>query len=313
MTAKMTKTDEMFARITDRIVDAIAEGQAGKWQKPWTAILGGTGLHSNASTKRAYLGMNQLVLMAVAATEGYAVPVWATYKQFKALGGQVRKGEKGVELVKWGRSYTCDDCGAKGQTPCQAEGHTSSVRMWASSFYVFNVAQQDGFVWETGLEGKTAPERMADAEAFVAATGADIVHVAQDKAYYTPATDRITLPLREQFQTTQGYYGTLFHELTHWTGHASRLDRKGGVRFGDDRYAAEELVAELGATFLAAQFGVETDPHPEHVAYLASWLSALKSDPRTLYRAARDAQAAVEFLNEVAQANAGAEAEGRAA
>lgn len=301
-----TKTTEIFERITGRIVEIIERGEAGNWEKPWTSILASTGLHHNATTGKAYLGMNQLTLMAVAADLGYSVPVWATYRQFKALGGQVRKGERGVELVKWGRTYTCLDCDARGRVPCAEDGHTPDVHMWASTFHVFNVAQQDGYE-PAGLEVLSEPERHAAADRFIEATGATIHYAPQDRAYYDRSRDEIVLPLREQFQTAQGFYGTAFHELTHWTGAPHRLGRAKGSVFGDSKYAAEELVAELGSTFLAARFGIEADPHPEHVAYLASWLRALKADPRALYRAARDAQAAAEFLLGVAGVSLAAE------
>jgi antirestriction protein ArdC len=142
----------------------------------------------------------------------------------------------------------------------------------------------------------TEPERLANVEAFIEATGASITHKLSNEAFFSPVTDSITLPLREQFDTVQGYYGTTLHELTHWAGGAPRLDREKGRIFGDNAYAAEELVAELGATFLAAHFGIEVEPHPEHTNYLASWLKALKSDSKALYRAAKAAQDSTTFL-----------------
>lgn len=291
----MSTKQDVFESIVDRLIESIETNQTGTWDQPWTSVLGGGGLGINASTKKAYRGFNQFVLMLTAASNGYAQNVWATYKQFQALGGQVRKGETGTLLVKWGKTYTCDTDNKKGRFPCPVEGHTSSVHMWASPFTVFNVAQQDGFEFELPDLG-SEPERLAHVEEFVASTGAVIRHEPQNRAYYSPATDSITVPLREQFDTAQGYYGTVLHELTHWTGAEHRLARKKGRVFGDDAYAGEEFVAELGATFLAARFGVEAEPHIEHANYLGSWLKKVKADPRSLYRAAADAQAAVEFL-----------------
>lgn len=292
----MSKTDDLFEQITARVIEAIENGKAGKWEKPWTAAIGASGLGINAQTKAAYQGFNQFVLMVVTADAGYPVNLWATYKQWQALGGQVRKGERGTLLVKWGKTHVCNTCDWKSQkAPCPKDGHARDARIWASAFTVFNAAQQDGYEYEVPELGDE-PERFDHVEEFIVATGAAIRHIAGNRAYYNRLSDDITLPLREQFSTPQGYYGTALHELTHWTGADTRLDRTKGAIFGDSAYAAEELVAELGATFLAARFGVETDPHPEHVAYLDSWLKALKADNRALYKAAKAAQDAVSFL-----------------
>jgi antirestriction protein ArdC len=290
-----TKTDELFEGIVLKLISTIESGNHGEWTKPWTTLMGANGLGINAKTEKAYRGFNQFILLMTTAMEGYGQNVWATYKQYQALGGQVRKGETGVQLVKWGRTYSCDECDHKGKYPCGTPDHESSVRMWASPFTVFNIAQQDGFEIELPDLG-TGPERIEAVEKFIAGTGAEITWVAQNRAYYNRLDDKITLPLVEQFDSPQGYYGTALHELTHWTGAEHRLDRPKGKVFGDESYAGEELVAELGSTFLSARFGVETDPHPEHANYLASWLKALKEDPRALYRAAAAAQQAVEFL-----------------
>lgn len=292
-----TKTEELFEVITTKIIKAIESNADGNWDKPWTTILGAGGLGFNASTKKAYRGFNQFVLMFERALWGYDQNIWATYKQYEKLGGQVKKGEHGTKLVKWGKTYRCDieSCESKGRKPCPKPNHESSVYMWASGFTVFNIAQQEGFEFELpDLGGE--PERLAHVEEFIENSGANIQHVAGDRAYYNRSYDKITLPLREQFDTLHGFYGTALHEITHWTGHESRLDREFGKVFGNETYAGEELVAELGATFLAAHFGVEVEPHLEHANYLKYWLSQLKEDPRALYRGASEAQKAVEFL-----------------
>jgi antirestriction protein ArdC len=293
------RAEDIFQKVTDQIVHTIETGAEGTWTKPWQSVIAGGGIGINAQTRQAYKGMNQLILMVETAGSGYELNVWATYKQWTALGGQVRKGEHGTLLVKWGKTYHCDACSFKGRVPCQIAGHTSQVSMWASPFYVFNVAQQDGVTFELPELGDE-PTRLANVEAFVVGTGAAIFHQAGDEASYSPLTDSITLPLREQFSSPAGYYGTALHELTHWAGGSKRLARTKGVRFGDDEYAAEELVAELGSTFLAATFGIEVEPHADHAAYLASWLKVLKADSRALYRAAKAAQDSVEYLTELA-------------
>lgn len=296
----MSKTDDLFKGITDRIVEAIETGNHGKWQKPWTTVIGGQGLAVNPTPKHGgYHGFNQLWLMFVTAMEGHSSNVWATYKQWKVLGGQVQKGEVGTLLVKWGKTYRCATCQTKGPRPCEKSNHDISSSMWASPFKVFNIDQQEGYEIEIPDLGD-APARLARVEEFIDGSGAEIRYEAQDQAYFDKKADRITLPLREQFDTIQGFYGTALHELTHWTGAESRLDRTMGRIFGDSTYAAEELVAELGATFIAAKFGIEVEPHQEHTDYLAQWIEMLRSHPKALYSAAKMAQTSTDYLIDLA-------------
>lgn len=298
-TTTKTKTQEIIEGLVDKIVTTMGNGNTGRWQKPWTQVLGSQSMPVNATTHNQYKGFNVLVLWAVGADAGYAHQLWATYKQWQSVGGQVRKGEAGTQLVKWGVTYRCDGEGHKphkGARHCPDPDHRNERHMWASTFTVFNAAQQDGFeVPEVELP-ETTVERLAHAEEFVAALGADIREQPSNEAYYHTRNDFIIVPALAQFETQQGFYGTLFHELTHWTSHKSRLDRKTGAMFGDGAYASEELVAELGATYLASHFGIEVEPHVQHALYLEGWLKALKDDPMVLYRAARDASAAAEYL-----------------
>lgn len=295
----MSKTTELFETITTKLISVIEDGEAGKWSKPWTTMLANAGRSINPTTKKSYQGMNELVLMATVVADGYQSNTWATYKQWQSIEANVRKGERGTKLVKWGVSEKCVPCKSKYTERCRNASHAMDRHLWASGFTVFNADQVDGYDVPApkaieDLGG--APEKVAEIEAFVKATGAVINHRLQDRAFYSPSTDTITLPKEEQFETTNGYYSTKLHELTHWSGGKARLAREVGNVFGDAKYAAEELVAELGATFLAAHFGIEPEPHEEHAAYLASWLRGIKDDPMSLYRAAKQAQAAVDFL-----------------
>lgn len=289
-----TTTKEMFEAITARVIDLI-ENSEGRWQKPWQTVLGAEGIPTNAVTRKPYQGVNIIVLWATALNAGYEAPLWATYKQWQSIGAQVRKGEKATYGIKWGHSYKCQDCERKGMAPCPVEGHVSKGHLWASEFAVFNAAQVDGYEVPTP-DLTSAPERLAAVEEFIAALGADIRHVAGDRAYYSIDTDIVVLPLREQFETAPGYYGTLLHELTHWTGHKSRLDREQSNPFGSEKYAGEELIAELGSVFLAAHFGIEAEPHIDHANYLRHWLRVLRSDPMNIYRASKAASKATEYL-----------------
>ena len=293
------RTDELFEAVTNRLVAVIENGETGKWNKPWQSLFG-RGFPTNHVTKNEYLGFNTLAFMLTAMEKDYPLSLWATYKQWESVDGQVRKGEKGTLGIKWGKTYFCDSCSHRGQKRCGKGDHTNTYSMWNSTFTVFNIAQVDGITLPE-IDELTELERIEEVERFVAATGAEINHVAGDRAYYTHHNSVITMPLAEQFMTQQGYYGTLLHELTHWTGHEDRLNRDNQNRFGTEKYAAEELVAELGSAFLAARFGIEAEPHMEHAAYLKSWVKVLKDDPKNIYTAAKLASEAAAWLTEKAQ------------
>lgn len=290
----MSKADEVFEKIAAKLITAIEGTEQGTWSRPWQTVLAGTEFPKNALTGKQYQGMNALYFWILQAEREYPEARWGTYKQWKQLGEQVAKGEKGTQGVKWGTTYVCEPCGAKGASPCKG-GHINETRVWASVFYVFNIAQTEGY--EAPIENLgDGPEKLANVERMVAATGATIEHRKQNRAYYSHATDIITVPVVEQFETQQGYYGTLLHELTHWTGHETRLGRDAKNVFGSAKYAAEELVAEMGAAMLAAQYGVEIEPHVEHVAYLQSWVEVIRSEKMALYRAAKLAHEAARYL-----------------
>lgn len=297
------KTDDLFAEVTDKLIAMIKDADENGWTKPWTTVLAGAGIGVNVTTKKEYRGWNILALMFAKVEGDFTYNLWATYKQWKSVGAQVKGGEKGTPLVRWGVSYKCPVCSTKGATPCNA-GHPNDRTMWATVFTVFNADQVDGYeVVEEDLGDE--PTRLAAVETFIENTGAVIDHVKQNRANYNPSTDKITLPVREQFDTPQGYYGTALHEVTHWSGGGGerRLERKVGRIFGDQEYAGEELVAELGSAFLSAGFGIEVEPHVDHASYLKNWLAALESDPKALYRAAKLAQESTTFLTELAEEN----------
>jgi antirestriction protein ArdC len=165
---------------------------------------------------------------------------------------------------------------------------------------VFNLEQVDG--WQPPRPATPDPKRvLVEVERFVMATFADI-RIGGDRAYYRPGTDHIQMPDRDRFtgtetiDATESYYATLLHELTHWTGHAARLDRDLSGRFGREGYAMEELVAELGAAFLCSDLGITNRPRPDHAAYIAHWLAVLKKDTRAIFTAASKANEARRFL-----------------
>lgn len=277
--------------VTDRIIADLASG-VRPWTRPWAD--GGMGVRPLRHDGQPYHGVNVLTLWAEAALRQYSQPVWMTFRQALALGGAVRKGEKGARVVYANRLTR--------QEPDAPEGASDRTIAFLKSYTVFNLSQIDG------LDDRypTAPIPMLDpamkiaaVEAFFAATGAVIGH-GGTQAYYAPGPDRIQMPPFETFVDAEGYYATLGHEMTHWTRHPTRLDRDfGRQRFGDEAYGREELVAELGAAFLCADLGLALEPRPDHAAYLASWLQVLRHDKRFIFSAAAHAERAVAFLHDL--------------
>ena len=194
------KTDEFYQKLTDRVIASLEDADANGWKAGWASLFGGS-LPTNAKTKKAYQGGNVWVLWFEAEDKGFDSHIWATYKQYEALGGQVQKGETGTWLVRWVVSYKCQTCDSKGSYPCSTKGHKSTRSMFPSVFTVFNIAQQEGYEApeDKDREALTETERLEEVDAFLKATGANISHKAQDRAYYTPGTNDIVLPLADAF------------------------------------------------------------------------------------------------------------------
>lgn len=271
--------------ITDRFIEAI-EGNLieGRWVCPWNKL--GAGLPKNVVSGKAYRGMNLLIL----AMSGRGSNEWATYKQWAEKGAQVRKGEKGTAIL----APIIKNVDDAGQTEKRLVGFRGAT--------IFNAEQVDGYTPAPVVE---IPEfaRLETAEAFITNTGATIGH-GGDRAFYMPSQDRIQMPERGQFADASNYYGTIFHELIHWTKEKGRKDRSfGAERFGDNGYAMEELVAEIGASFLCAEFAIHAGFRDDHAKYVKSWLDQMKGDSRAIMTAASHAQAAVDFLLDAAEGN----------
>lgn len=272
---------DIHQQVTDSIIAALETAKPGDWRCPWNRASGG--LPTNAVSKKPYRGINILSLWCAAQAAGYADSRWATYKQWAEAGAQVRKGERS-SLIVFYKDHRVEP---------ESEGDDGR-RFIARASFVFNAAQVDGAttidsVLPAGAEPPTEFDR------FVAETGA-IVHEGGSTACYVPSTDEIRMPPRQAFHSTRGFTSTLAHELVHWTGAKSRLDRDLNGRFKTASYAAEELVAELGAAFTMVTLGLPSEPHQQHASYIASWLTLLKSDNRAIFTAAAKASQAVDFL-----------------
>ena len=250
----------------------------------------------NAVTGRPYRGINVLALWAAARAGGYGSGTWATYRQWRELGAQVRKGEQASPVVFW---RVLDERGAEGAGDGQDGGEGDEAgerrRLLARGYSVFNAAQVEGY-GAPALPVLPEVERIAHAEAFFAALGAAVEHSGA-RACYVPSRDVIRMPDFGLFRDAVAYYATLAHEATHWAGHPSRCARDLTGRFGSEAYAAEELVAELGAAFLCADLQLAAEPRPDHAQYVASWLKVLRGDKRAIFTAAAKAQTAADWMH----------------
>ena len=299
MTKRTTERQDVYQIVTDQIIEALENGTV-PWHKPWAGS--SAGLPRSLSTNKPYRGINTFILGFEALAKGYVSPYWGTYKAIAEKGGQVRKGEKSTLVTFWKRTRREVE---------KDNGETEEKLGMILRYYrVFNGEQAD---WDNDKylasltvdrPERTALERLDDAEAIVAAyiadNGPSVTH-GGDAAFYRPGFDTVTVPELDDFETAEAYYSTLFHELTHSTGHEKRLNREGVRRgdfgrFGDTVYSKEELVAEMGAALLSGIVGIEQTTIPSSAAYLASWLRNLKGDRKLIVQAAAQAQHAADRI-----------------
>jgi len=287
--AANAKVQSLHDNVTNRIIEQLEQG-CFPWVQPW-ASSGGTplGLPQNAATGRIYSGINILLLWSAAIEQGRPSQRWLTFKQALTLGGAVRKGEKGTMVVY------ADTFVPKAELEKVAASGEDARRIgFLKRFTVFHVEQCDGLPADPDAAlppGRTEP--LPHVEAVIAATGADI-RIGGDMAFYSPSHDFIQVPPQEAYFEPINWFRTKLHELGHWTGHPSRLNRDFSGKRGGEAYAREELVAELGSAFLCAELGVA--PTVRHADYLGAWLEVLKSDNRAIFQAASLASKAANFV-----------------
>jgi len=284
---------DVYSKITNQIIAELEKG-VRPWLKPWNAE------HADGRITRPlrangipYRGINVVMLWSAAMAKGYAAPQWMTFKQALELNAHVRKGETGSLVVfasKITRTETNDGTGEESERDIP----------FMKGYTVFNVEQIDGLPSQFYPTPEPRSEellRIERAEGFFAATKAAIRH-SGTQAFYSISSDHVQMPPFEIFRDAESYYATLAHECTHWTRHGSRLNREfGRKRFGDEGYAMEELVAELGSAFLCADLELTPELRDDHASYLASWLKVLKNNPRAIFTAASHAQRAADYLN----------------
>lgn len=269
---------DIYAQMTDHIISSLDE--AGQWKPCWRGS--NSGLPINAKTGKKYQGVNVISLWL----SPYSSNRWASFKQWQDMGACVKKGERGTPIIFYK----------------VLEGETrEDDKLLTRGSYVFNAAQVEGDAkGEVSLPQLSADQRLEALDRWLIEREHELKVVADEEqysAFYRPATDTIHMPPFECFNTPEHYYGVLFHEATHWTGAKHRLDRLSNYK--GEGWAREELVAELGAAFLCAEYGIENVTRDDHVNYIASWLEALKGDKRAIVTAASQASKAVELLEAI--------------
>jgi antirestriction protein ArdC len=272
-----------YERITTAVLAAL-ETDLPPWRQPWRALRaqGATGIPQNAVTGHAYRGINVPLLWI----RRDADMRYLTFNQARELGGHVRKGEHGTQIVFWSKRQcvTRNDAGE--------EETRSSLLM--KTYTVFALNQCENVTLPKAKHDPAPLPPPPTITAVYSTLGTRVEH-GGDRACFVPSHDKIILPRPEAFTTPDAYAATALHELTHWSGHDSRLAREFGKRFGDQAYAAEELVAELGSAYLCASIGVDCALE-HHASYIENWRKLLRSDPRAIITAASKAQAAADFI-----------------
>lgn len=292
-TAPSNERFDVYRTVTNTIIQAIEAG-AGEFVMPWHRSGPGLARPSNAITDAPYQGVNVLALWANAMLRGFGSGYWATYDQWRKVGAQVRKAERSSMIVFYKL------------LAARTDDEENQARLVARAFRVFNADQVDG--WSApASSAANLVEAVEEVERFVHSTKARVVEGGEIACYF-PREDLIRIPDRGRFQgsptssATEAFYSTLMHELVHWSGASARLNRTLASRFGDAAYAAEELVAEIGAAFLCADLSISNQPRPDHAAYVDSWLEVLSGDKRAIFAAAQKAREAATFLSDLASA-----------
>jgi len=273
----------VYEIITNKIIESLEKGVI-PWHKPWI----GAGIPKNFVTKKPYRGINPFILSLY----DFSCEYWLTMKQINALSGRVRKGEKSALVVFW-KWINIKEENSSGETAIK---EIPFLRY----YHVFNIEQTEGIEWKKDLPQPRQIDNLEHCEdIFANMSNKPKIEQNKAKACYLPPADCIYMPAKESFFSAEGYYATLYHELIHSTGHASRLNRPeivGSVSFGDEPYGKEELVAELGAAFLCGYAQIETAVIENSAAYIQSWLKVLKNDARLVIHAAAKAQRAADYI-----------------
>lgn len=283
----MRSQSEIRQDITDAIIDALTNGDLPPWRKPWCNDPNAPGLHTSLSTGNPYRGINQLILQVAAMRKGFKSKWWGTFNQIQFNGSSVRKGQKATKVILWKpiKRKRIDNQGEE----------TDDSFLVMREFAVFNAEQTTGL--DQFRVGHCEPSDEADtrfehADQVIDATGAAISY-GGNQAFYSPSDDSITIPFRHQFDSSEAFYETCFHELCHWGESRTEFDRSKP----ENNYSFGELVAEIGSCFVMGELGLPTTENLDnHAAYLKNWLSAMANDPKFIFKAAAQASKAADYL-----------------
>jgi antirestriction protein ArdC len=286
----LSNQPNIYDTITTKIIMQLEDGVRA-WNQPWVSANQEAAFKMplNPTTGKDYRGVNILLLWGAAEEKGFTTNEWATFKQWSYAKQSIRKGEKQNLIVFYDKMVKENEKGEEQVIP------------FLKTSYVFNRCQLQGYKYIEPQEKPMLFNRINAADNFIKGTGA-IIHNTGDRAFYRRTADEIYLPPEIMFtgsatQTPEeAYYSTGFHELGHWTGSPTRLNRQFGKRFGDQDYAVEELVAEISAAFTSCKLGITDAPREDHAQYLANWLTVLKNDNRAIVTAASKAQEATDYL-----------------
>jgi antirestriction protein ArdC len=273
MSLNSSKPD-LYEQVTQALISALEQG-AGEYRMPWHSL----SQPVNAISHKAYRGINTLLLWAAAQKNCYDSNEWATYRQWQEVGGQVRKGERSTLIVFW---KFFDSSSETEETP-EDGGETSNgkrARHMARAYHVFNASQVDG-VTAKSHEDLPASERIAHAEQFFAALPGTVI-CEGERACYSPSDDSIHMPPFSKFKSGSAFYSVLADERAHWAGSAARLNRDLTGRFGDEKYAMEELISEISSAMLCAHLQLNLEPRLDHAPYVQNWLKVLRDDKRAV-------------------------------
>jgi len=276
---KKTTARDKYNTIVEDFIQKLENNDTEPWTKSWSM---NSSLPKNFDTGNAYNGMNILTLLS----SGFKDSRWLTFNQAKKLGGTIKKGSKSTPIffMKPIEKSTINE---------KTGEEEKDQYFLMQSYNAFNIEQTENINYEPEIKQSNTNNPISD---FIQTIGIDEF---RGEPAYSPEHDVVFMPQASEFESEGEYYSTYFHELTHATGHKSRLDRLEKFKvFGDEKYAFEELIAELGSAFLSMEQGIEPNSKKQ-AAYLQSWINALKEKPQILYSAASQASKGVNYLNDI--------------
>jgi antirestriction protein ArdC len=286
--AKMER-GSLYGEVTARIIAELEQGRL-PWVQPWDAAKCACTMPHNAISERNYSGINVLILWASGVAQGYGSQRWLTYKQAEKAGGHVRRGERGT-VICYADRFTPR---AEAERSCNEDREARTIA-FLKRFTVFNIDQCEGL--PDALTGTPDPVdpvlAVEQADAVICDSGADF-RIGGGEAYNAPGQDFVAVPHQIAFHAGIDWYRTALHELGHWTGHTSRLNRDQTGTFRSAAYAREELVAEMASAFTCASLGIQ--PTVRHADYIGAWLEVLRADEKAIFRAASAASKATDYL-----------------